>query len=155
MDGIVMTETLVKMLINRLENVRAYGRGWRATCPVHGGKSQNSLSIAEGDDGRVLLHCFGGCDPLEVVKACGLEASDLFPKRLTHYVTLEQRNELRRQALQSQWQAARSTLQFEARIVWVAGGQIKNGEPLNNMDSSRLDLALARITESGRMLDAR
>ena len=40
----------LQMLLNRLEHVRQYGKGWRAKCPAHDGKSGGSLSIAVGDD---------------------------------------------------------------------------------------------------------
>ena len=36
------------------------GDGWMAHCPAHEDK-QPSLSIAERDEGRILLHCHAGC----------------------------------------------------------------------------------------------
>ena len=36
-------------------------KGWKSICPAHSGKSQ-SLSIDNGDNGAVLLHCFSGCE---------------------------------------------------------------------------------------------
>lgn len=51
---------------------------WLAICPAHDDKSP-SLSISEAQDGRVLIHCHAGCDPLNIVQAVGLELSDLFP----------------------------------------------------------------------------
>lgn len=47
-------------------------------CPAHGDKTA-SLSVRLGDDGRVLLHCFGGCSFNEIVAALGIEARQLFP----------------------------------------------------------------------------
>jgi hypothetical protein len=41
--------------------------------------SRASLSIAEGGDGRVLMHCFAGCDTEAILAAIGLEMFDLFP----------------------------------------------------------------------------
>src|SRR4051812_29050076 len=38
------------------------------------------LSVREASDGTVLVHCFHGCSAAEVMKAVGLELSDLFPK---------------------------------------------------------------------------
>jgi hypothetical protein len=55
------------------------GRG-TSTCPNHDDRHP-SLSIAEGDDGRVLIHCHTGCDPSEIVQALGLQLRDLFPQR--------------------------------------------------------------------------
>lgn len=50
-----------------------------AICPAHEDRMA-SLSIKEGNGGRVLLHCFAGCDAPAVVKALGLRMADLFPK---------------------------------------------------------------------------
>lgn len=63
-------------LANHLDG-RQYGDGWRARCPVHAGKSDNSLSISESE-GRVLLHCFSGCATEDIVATIGLKLSDLF-----------------------------------------------------------------------------
>ena len=46
-------------------------------CPVHDDQRE-SLSIAEGDDGRALLLCFAGCPTTDVVEALGLAMADLF-----------------------------------------------------------------------------
>jgi hypothetical protein len=50
---------------------------WQAKCPCH--KDQNpSLSIGEGEGGKALLKCFGGCPTLDIVNALNLRMSDLF-----------------------------------------------------------------------------
>src|SRR4051812_14692581 len=56
---------------------RRSGDGWMARCPVHDDR-QASLSIHEGTDGRVLLHCHAGCEVEAVVGALHLELRDLF-----------------------------------------------------------------------------
>jgi putative DNA primase/helicase len=51
---------------------RREGRGWRCRCPLHGGFS---LILSDGDAGRVLATCWGGCDRLDVLnelRRCGL-----------------------------------------------------------------------------------
>jgi hypothetical protein len=69
-------------LLDRLAGVRQTGVGrWLAKCPAHADRSP-SLSIRELDDGRVLLHDFGGCDVQAVLESIGLSMSDLFPERL-------------------------------------------------------------------------
>jgi hypothetical protein len=67
----------VEELLTRLEKVRKNERGWSARCPAHLDQSP-SLSIAEGDDGRILLRCFAGCPTDRVCAAIGLRLSDLF-----------------------------------------------------------------------------
>lgn len=75
----------VAALLSRLEKVRQTGAAtWTACCPAHADKSP-SLSIRELDDGRVLVHDFGGCPVDDVLAAVGLELSDLFPEKpITH-----------------------------------------------------------------------
>jgi hypothetical protein len=64
-----------------LQGVRKTQPGrWLARCPAHDDGSP-SLSLRELDDGRLLLHCFGGCAVHDVVGAVGLDMQDLFPPR--------------------------------------------------------------------------
>jgi hypothetical protein len=51
------------------------GAMWQ--CPSHA-DSFPSLSLQEGEDGRVLLHCHGGCVFEEVIEALGLNKKRLF-----------------------------------------------------------------------------
>lgn len=69
----------VDQVLELLEGVRRNGDGrWMARCPAHGDRSA-SLSVREGDDGRVLLNCFAGCSFVEVASALHLEPRQLFP----------------------------------------------------------------------------
>lgn len=52
--------------------------GWMARCPAHGDVNP-SLHVNLGDDGRILLKCFGGCTAEEVCHAIGLELKDIMP----------------------------------------------------------------------------
>jgi hypothetical protein len=51
--------TRVAEIIERL-GARRCGRGWIARCPAHHDQGP-SLSIAESNEGRLLLKCFAGC----------------------------------------------------------------------------------------------
>jgi len=52
-----------------LDKVKNTGQGrWIACCPAHDDRSP-SLSIRALDDGRVLVHCFAGCDVGSVLEA--------------------------------------------------------------------------------------
>jgi len=76
-------DTLVSAtaLLDRLYSVRQTAPGrWVARCPAHQDRSP-SLSVRELDDGRILLHDFGGCAVDDVLAAVGLTLGDLFPKR--------------------------------------------------------------------------
>ncbi len=68
----------IELVLDRLDNVRQNGSGWTGRCPAHEDR-QNSLSIAEGTNGRVLMKCFRGCTFVEIVAAMKLEPPDLFP----------------------------------------------------------------------------
>lgn len=68
-------------LLSRLGHVRRCGHSkWVACCPAHDDRSP-SLSIEELIDGRLLIHCFGGCAPSAVLDAIGLDFAALFPER--------------------------------------------------------------------------
>lgn len=47
---------------------RRYGRQWQARCPAHNDHTP-SLSIREGDDGRILFYCHAGCEQARVLDA--------------------------------------------------------------------------------------
>lgn len=53
------------------------GDGWQAKCPAHEDTTP-SLSISEGMDGRVLLHCHAGCAVDEILGALAMQKRDLF-----------------------------------------------------------------------------
>jgi putative DNA primase/helicase len=47
---------------------RKAGRGWTARCPAHDDHNP-SLSIRDGEDGKVLVFCHAGCSQAEVIAA--------------------------------------------------------------------------------------
>jgi hypothetical protein len=60
-------------ILSRLRGVRHSGGGYTAFCPAHDDRKTPSLSIREGENGKVLLHCFGGagCSYRQIVEALG------------------------------------------------------------------------------------
>jgi hypothetical protein len=140
------------MFLNRLEFVKPAGKDqWRGKCPVHQGDNKATLSIKACSDGRILLHCHAHqCEPLEILKVCGLEMTDIMPERITHHASPQEKRKWRQAATMRDWEKARVKIQHEARVVWVAGKQIQDGKPLNDVDDARLDEALDRITHAGR-----
>lgn len=58
-------------------SARKSASGWTAKCPAHEDKTA-SLSITEGRDGRVLLHCHAGCKVSDIASAMGIEMGELF-----------------------------------------------------------------------------
>jgi putative DNA primase/helicase len=75
-----MPSNPVARVLGLLENVTEMTNGWTARCPAHG-DNVNSLSIAEGTDGRVLIYCHAGCSLQEITCALGLRIRDLFAER--------------------------------------------------------------------------
>ena len=68
--------------LDRLEGVKGSGGQYTARCPSHGDQ-HSSLSVAVGDDGRILLHCHAGCSSADVAAALGLSMKDLFTENTT------------------------------------------------------------------------
>ena len=63
--------TPVDRLLAKLPDAKQAGKGWSARCPAHE-DGRASLSIAEGDDGRALVHCHAGCTADAICAAVGL-----------------------------------------------------------------------------------
>ena len=124
-------------ILSRLAKVRRTGAGmYLASCPAHDDKSP-SLTIRELDDGRILLHCFSGCDVQEVLAAVGLTFADLYPPRAIQYGKPERRPFPATDVLRA--------ISFEALVVAAAGVSLLAGHPFSQVDRERLTLAVSRI----------
>ena len=53
------------------------GSDYMSCCPAHDDENP-SLSVREGCDGKILLHCFAGCPVDSICASLGIEMSDLF-----------------------------------------------------------------------------
>jgi putative DNA primase/helicase len=69
----------VNLVLDRLEGVKKNGNGWTAKCPAHNDKNP-SLSVSEGQDGRVLVKCWAGCEYAAIMEAIRLDQSDGFAR---------------------------------------------------------------------------
>ena len=69
--------------LSRLEGVKKSGANWYARCPCRNDDMNPSLSIGQGNDGRVLATCHrgGGCSLDQICDAMKLKKQDLFPKK--------------------------------------------------------------------------
>jgi len=67
-----------EQLAERLGGKRS-GAGWAAKCPAHE-DSRASLSISEGEGGKVLLCCHAGCEFAAIIERVGVAAADLMGK---------------------------------------------------------------------------
>ena len=66
-------------VLAKIPSAKRSGDDWQAKCPAHDDRHA-SLSIGEGEDGRVLLKCHAGdgCTVEEITRAMGLRPADLF-----------------------------------------------------------------------------
>lgn len=115
----------------RLTGVRRTGRGrWVAHCSAHKERTA-SLSIRELDDGRVLLHCFAGCEVGAVLGAIGLDLADLFPPRDGPGAgrPVERRPFSVRDLI--------AALQSELRVAWVLLADLAAGREVTEADRRR------------------
>lgn len=76
---------IVQNFLDRLDGVRQTGGNFMARCPCRNDDNNPSLSVSEGTDGRVLIHCHrgNGCDAGEICASVGLTISDIMPQNST------------------------------------------------------------------------
>jgi hypothetical protein len=126
--------------ISRLEAVRQTRPGhWIARCPAHGDKSP-SLAIRELDDGRLLAHCFAGCEIDEVLSAIGLTISDLYPDSPIGHARPERRPFPLSDVMRA--------LSLECDLTVIYAAKMGRGEDLSGADRDRLLLAAERINQA-------
>ena len=124
-----------ELLISKLDKVKQTGPGrWVACCPAREDKHP-SMTIRELDDGRILIHDFGGSTVNEILDAIGMYISDLFPPRQT-YGKPERRPFPASDVLRA--------IAFEALVVASTGVNMLAGNFTGN-DRERLILATERI----------
>lgn len=137
-------------LLHRLDGVQKAGNGWRARCPACDGRSRK-LSIAESD-GRVLVHCFGGCAAADVLAAVGLRWADIMPPR-TWPLSREEQRRASRAIREAGWSAALAVLALESKVVAIAARDIHLvGGLQSGADLDRLEQAVERIGSAATVL---
>ncbi|HXQ01008.1 MAG TPA: hypothetical protein VN845_13210 [Solirubrobacteraceae bacterium] len=124
-------------LLDRLERVKPTGPGrWLARCPAHQDQGP-SLSIRELDDGRVLLHDFGGCETGAVLAALGLTLADLFDKPLVGNFAPSRSRIPARDLLE--------VISEEVTVVAIVASDVLERRSITEADWQRLAQAAARI----------
>ena len=134
----------VHRVLDALDRVKETGPGtWLASCPTsahqHGDRSRG-LSIREGDDGRVLIHCHAGCAVDAVVAAIGLELSDLFPAREITYPHLAPKSGLigRPRYRRIPWQDVFEALERQLWICSLAFSDLAAGKAFSPEDAQAI-----------------
>lgn len=129
-------------LLQRLEYFRELGRDkYISRCPAHDDRSP-SLSIKECNDGRVLVHCFAGCETEDVLSAVGLTFADIMPERIGKHSYKPQRFDAR-QVL--------ATLDHEALVVAIVGADFLDQKAIDEETWNRLGAAVCRINTARAM----
>ena len=133
----------IDLALARLDGVTHAGKSYKALCPAHGDKTP-SLSVKEGDHGRVLLHCFAGCGIGEIVAAMGLRMADLFicgaGKQYVSKIPGVSARELR------------TATDHERLILFIVKADQRAGKVVSQSDLDRTKIALDRIAMAGRFL---
>ncbi len=135
----------IDTLIARLDGVKETGPGkYLSRCPAHDDRSP-SLAIKDGDDGRVLIHCFAGCEPQFILNAIGLTFSDIMPERVGQdHAYKPVRNRISpRDAL--------ATLDHESLVVAIIGADFLAHKEIDEDTWGRLAAAVQRINTTRAM----
>lgn len=136
-DRIAMT---TESLLTQLGGVRETGHGkYVARCPAHDDKSP-SLAIKDCGDGRVLLHCFAGCETEDVLNAIGLTFSDVMPERIGGDHSYRPQSFDARQVL--------ATLDHESLVVAIIGADFLEHKEIDVPTWSRLAQGVHRINSA-------
>ena len=129
----------IDTLLSHFDGVRETGYGkYVARCSAHDDRSP-SLAISEGDGGRLLLHCWAGCETEDILAARGLTFADVMPERIGSehsYKPVRQKFDAR-QVLR--------VLRSEATLVAIAAENIAEGITLSDEDRDRVFNSACRI----------
>lgn len=73
----------VARFLSKLQGVKKSGANYSARCPCRNDDMNPSLSIGQGNDGRVLVTCHRGtpCSVDQICSAMGITKTDLFPPK--------------------------------------------------------------------------
>jgi len=91
----------------------------------------------ELDDGRLLIHDFGGEPTQNILASLGLSIEDLFPERVDGHLLRERRPFPAADVLRA--------LAFEALVILAAAAAIRSSAALSGADRDRLAVAVGRI----------
>jgi len=100
------------------------------------------LSIKDGDDGRVLLHCFAGCDTEDILTSIGMTFSDIMPERVgaEHSYKPVRNRILPREALEA--------LDHESLVVAIIGADFLEHKEIDEPTWCRLAQGVQRINSA-------
>ena len=119
------------------EKVKKTGHNqWVARSPCRNDRTP-SLAI-RWEDGKILLHDFGGSSPMEILDAIGLKFEDLFDDNKEY--TKVKRSFSPMTVLE--------TIVNETLLVSIAALELSQGKELSQIDRDRLLIASRKIREA-------
>lgn len=122
--------------LSRLRAVKRTGHGkWIASCPTREDKNP-SMSIRLLNDGRILIHDFGGSNTEEILNAMDLSFSDLYPEPLFHHS---------KKTSPFSGHEVLLILKSEIRIVYLFAKDVANGKALMKSELERLLKSISRL----------
>ena len=126
-------------VLSRLDKVQRMGNDrYKALCPAHSDRSP-SLAIKD-DGGRLLLHCFGGCETLDVLGAIGLDFADIMPDKAMGNYKKDKKPFYAMDIL--------GIIKLEATLAYIYASDMARGLALTSNDKERLLLAASRINHA-------
>lgn len=130
----------IEKLLSGLKHVKRTGPDrWIASSPTREDRHP-SLAIREVEDGRVLIHDFGGDDPSSILAALGMELSDLFPTQAGQAASPVKRSFNPSDLL--------ALVAFEASVVVIIGSDVHKGREISELDYDRLLIAAQRLGDA-------
>lgn len=118
--------------LSRLQKVRKSGKNnWLACCPAHGDKNP-SMTVSEGSDGRILVHCFAHeCGIDDIVSAVGMEVKDLMPENLGYH-------KIKPLAMAVNPRDALHAIRDDMTVLLVMAKMVQRGEEINTLLLAKL-----------------
>lgn len=111
-------------LLSRLPNPKKVNSTtYECRCPAHADKDP-SLRVTLAPSGVILLHCFSGCPPQDVLDSIGMSFGDLYPEGAisNHFRGWHPSNK------------DRAKVQHCRTVLEIAKEQVSRGETLDSRD---------------------
>jgi hypothetical protein len=125
--------------LSRVDHRQTGPGRWQFRVPTRKDRRMSG-SAREADDGRLLLHDFGGDSVVDILAAVDLSLTDLFPSALTHHGKPQSRPFAAVEALRA---VARDCL-----IVCAAAAILRENKPLLVTDFAAMIAAAGRVGEA-------
>lgn len=138
--------TPAENLLSRLHRVKRCGPGrWIASSPTREDRHP-SLAIRELDDGRLLVHDFGGDDVSLILAAVGLDLADLYPAKREASMAPTKRPFNASDVL--------ALVAFETNVAVVVCSDVLHNRAVSKPDFDRLLTAAQRLSHAAEVCHA-